>query len=116
MWFAGKTRLSVMPLPSCGCVTSLRTAPPQEARACVRLTMQQRSKYLAYCHPGEQQDEQNQERTPDGHDDAAPATVAPAPTYNPLPAQREQAEIQEDGQAHAKRDAHHYPEEATPTQ
>ena len=42
--------------------------------------------------------------------------ASPAPTYHPLPAQREQAEVQEDGQAHAEHDADHYPEEATPTQ
>jgi hypothetical protein len=48
-------------------------------------------------HPGEQQDEQDREQATDGHDDAAPAMVAPAPAYHPLAAQREQAEIQDDG-------------------
>lgn len=67
-------------------------------------------------HPGEQQDEQDREQATDGHDDTAPATIAPAPAYHPLPAQREQAEIQGDGQAHAEYDANHYSEEATPTQ
>ena len=33
-----------------------------------------------------------------------------------LPAKREEAEVKEDGQAHAEQDAEHYPEQATPTQ
>ena len=33
-----------------------------------------------------------------------------------LPPLREQAEVQEDGQAHAQDHAHQYPEQATPTQ
>ncbi len=54
--------------------------------------------------------------TPDGHHHAAPSTITPSPTNHPLPAQREQAKVQDDGQAHAQDDAHHYPEEATSTQ
>ena len=33
-----------------------------------------------------------------------------------LPAQREEAEVKQNGQAHAEQDAEHYPEKATPTQ
>jgi hypothetical protein len=35
---------------------------------------------------------------------------------HPLPTQREEAEVKENGQAHAEQDAEHYPEQATPTQ
>ena len=75
-----------------------------------------RSDYLGDGQPGEQKDEQNAEQTPDGHDNATPSTIAPALANQPLPAQRERAEVQDDGQAHAKRDADRHPEEASPTQ
>ena len=40
-----------------------------------------------------------------------PTTVRPR-LWLALPAQREEAEIQEEGQAHAEHDVDHYPEEA----
>lgn len=90
----------------------LRPLRPTKANSCDR----ERSKYLGYRQSGEQQDEQDREQATDGHDDAAPAAVAPTPPYHALPAQREQPEVQEDGQAHAEHDAQRYPEEAPPTQ
>lgn len=36
--------------------------------------------------------------------------IAPTPTYHPLSAEREQAEVQKDGQAYAEDDADHCPE------
>ena len=66
--------------------------------------------------PREHHDEQNGKQTPDGYDHAASPAIAPPPTYHFLPAKREEAEVKEDGQAHAQQDAEHYPEQATPTQ
>jgi hypothetical protein len=61
-------------------------------------------------------DEQDGKQTPDGYDHAAPPAIAPPPTDHPLPAEREETQVKENGQAHAEQDAEHYPEQATPTQ